>query len=50
MKTTNKQDELFDKIVEGLKKVREKIIELKKQKNTEIVIMENGRIVKIEPE
>lgn len=50
MKTTNRQDELFDKIVEGLKKVRERLIEYKKQKKTAIVIMENGKIIKIKPE
>lgn len=50
MKTTNKQNELFDKIINGFEKVREKLIEFKRQKKSEIVIMENGKIIKIKPE
>lgn len=50
MKTINKQNELFDKIINGLEKVREKLIEFKRQKKSEIVIMENGKIIKIKPE
>lgn len=49
MKATDKQNELFEKITNGLKEVREKLIEFKKQKNSEIVIMEKGKIVKIKP-
>lgn len=50
MKNIDKQEELFDKIKNGLKKVRERIIEFKKQKSSEIVIMEKGQIVRIKPE
>lgn len=50
METTNRQNELFDKIIKGLEKVRERLIEFKKQKKSEIVIMENGKIVRIKPE
>lgn len=46
----NKQNELFDKILKGLEKVEEKLIEFKKQKKSEIVIMKNGKIIKIKPE
>ena len=49
MKNINKQNELLEKIIEGLEKVREKLIEFKRQKKSEIVIMENGEIVKIKP-
>lgn len=49
MKNINKQNELFEKIIEGLEKVREKLIEFKRQKNSEIVIMKKGEIVKIKP-
>lgn len=49
MKNTDKQNEIFDKIITGLEKVRERLIEFKKQKNSEIVIMKNGKIVKIKP-
>lgn len=50
METTNRQNELFDKIIKGLEKVRERLIEFKRQKKSEIVIMENGKTVKIKPE
>lgn len=48
--TANEQNEMFDKITEGLKKVRSRLIKFKKEKNSEIVVMKNGRIVKIKPE
>ncbi len=50
MKTTDNKDELTEKIITGIKQVRKKLIEFKKQKNSEIVIMEKGRIVKIKPD
>lgn len=50
MKPTDKQMDLFDKITIGLKKVRKRLIEFKKYKNSVIVITENGKIVKIKPE
>lgn len=49
-KKINKQNELFDKILAGLEKVQKKLIEFKKQKNSEIVVSENGKIIKIKPE
>lgn len=50
MTNRDKQIELKDKIVKGLDKVYEKLIEFKKAKNSELVIMRNGKIVKIKPE
>ncbi len=50
MTTTEKQTELYDKILFGLEKVYQKLIEFKKQKKTELVIMQDGRIVKVKPE
>lgn len=50
MTTTEKQAELYRKILFGLEKVYEKLIEFKKQKNTEIVILQDNKIVKIKPE
>ena len=41
MTTVEKQLELKDKIQIGLEKVYEKLIEFKKQKNTELVIIQN---------
>lgn len=45
----DKQDEFTDKVLKGLEKVYEKLIEFKKQKNSKLVIMQEGKIVKVEP-
>ncbi len=50
MTNKEKQIELKDKIVKGLEKVYERLIEFKKEKNSELVIMQDGKIVKIKPE
>lgn len=50
MTQKDKQIELKDKIVMGLEKVYEKLIEFKKEKDSELVIMREGKIVKIKPE
>lgn len=50
MTTKDKQIELKEKVLKGLEKVYEKMIEFKKEKNTEIVIMKGNEIVKIKPE
>ena len=50
MTKKDKQIELKDKIVKGLEKVYDRLIEFKKQKNSELVIMQDGKIVKIKPE
>lgn len=50
MTTVEKQIELKNKIVLGLEKVYERLIEFKKQKNSELVIMKDNKIVKIKPE
>jgi len=50
MTTVEKQIELYDKILAGLDKAYEKLIEFKKQKNTELVVMQGDKIVKIKPE
>jgi sulfur carrier protein ThiS len=49
MTTVKKQIELRDKILLGLEITYEKLIEFKKQKNTEIVVMRDNKIVKINP-
>lgn len=50
MMEKDKQIELREKIVKGLEKAYEKLIEFKKQKNSELIIMQHGKIVKIKPE
>ncbi|MCU7695270.1 hypothetical protein ACFSPU_12225 [Haoranjiania flava] len=50
MTTVEKQIEFKNKILVGLEKVYERLIEFKKQKNTELVIMKDNKIVKIKPQ
>ncbi|EOR95415.1 hypothetical protein ADIARSV_1416 [Arcticibacter svalbardensis MN12-7] len=50
MNTDEKQIELRNKIMLGLDKAYEKLIEFKKYKKTELVVMKDGKIVKIKPE
>ncbi len=50
MTTVEEQIELRDKIQTGLKKSYEKLIEFKKQKGTDLVVMRDGKIVRIKPE
>ncbi len=49
MKTVEEQIEFKDKILVGLEKVYEKLIEFKRQKNSVLVIMKDNKIVKIKP-
>jgi hypothetical protein len=49
MKTKDKEQEFEDKLLKGLKKVYEKLIKFKKEKNSVLVIMEGDKIVKIKP-
>jgi len=50
MTTRDKQIELRDKIVNGLEKVYERLIEFKKEKKSELVVMQGDKIVHIKPE
>jgi biopolymer transport protein ExbD len=50
MTTKDKQIELKDKILIGLEKVYERLIEFKKEKNSKLVIIRGDKIVKIKPE
>lgn len=50
MTTTEKHIEEKDKILKGLEKVYEKLLEFKKMKNSELVILRDNKIVKIKPE
>jgi hypothetical protein len=44
------QIEERDKILKGLEKVYEKLLEFKKAKNSELVVLRDNKIVKIKPE
>ena len=50
MNTLEKQQELYDKISLGLEIAYERLLESKKQKNLPLVIMKDGKIVKVKPE
>lgn len=50
MTTKEKQLELTRKILIGLEKAYERLLEFKKQKNSELVVMKGDKIVKIKPE
>jgi len=50
MTTTEKHIEEKDKILKGLEKVDEKLLEFKRMKNSELVILRDNKIVKIKPE
>jgi hypothetical protein len=44
-----KQPELRDKILAGLEIAYERMLEFKRQKNSEIVVMRDGKIARIKP-
>jgi hypothetical protein len=48
--TTKDRTELRDKILYGLELSYKKLIEFKKQHNSELVILRDNKIVKIKPE
>ncbi len=50
MTTIEIQIEEKNKILKGLEKVYEKLIEFKKTKNSELVVLRDNKIVKIKPE
>ena len=50
MTKAERQEEIFEKILKGFDKVYERLIEFKKEKKTELVIMKDGKIVRIKPE
>ncbi len=50
MTTKEKQLELKDKILQGLEKAYEQLLEFKKLKNAELAVMKGDKIVKIRPE
>ncbi|WP_187444213.1 hypothetical protein [Sphingobacterium phlebotomi] len=50
MTTIEIQIEEKNKILKGLEKVYDKLIEFKKSKNSELVVIRDKKIVKIKPE
>jgi hypothetical protein len=49
MKTIDIQIEERNKILKGLEKAYEKLLEFKKSKNSLLVVIRNNKIVKIKP-
>jgi hypothetical protein len=47
--TTEAKIELKNKIIYGLEKAYEKMLEFKRQKNSEIVIIRENKIIRIKP-
>ncbi len=47
--TTEAKVEFRNKILQGLEKAYEKMVEFKKQKNSVIVVMRDNKIVKLKP-
>lgn len=50
MTTIEIQIEEKNKILKGLEKVYDKLIEFKKSKNSELVVIRDNKIVKIKPQ
>ena len=46
----NEQTVKQKKILEGLEKVYEKLVEFKKKMGSELVILKDGKIVKVKPQ
>ena len=42
-------DDIRDKVLEGLNKTYEKLLEMKRKNNSVLVVSENGKIKKIKP-
>ncbi len=49
MTTVKEQNEMRDKILVGLEKAYEKLLEFKRQKNSLLVVIRDNKIVKIKP-
>ncbi|MEN9339751.1 MAG: hypothetical protein RIQ62_1063 [Bacteroidota bacterium] len=49
MTTVKEQLEMRDKILVGLEKAYEKLLEYKRQKNSYLVVIRDNKIVKIKP-
>lgn len=50
MTTIEIQNDEKNRILKGLEKVYEKLVEFKKAKNSEMVVLRDNKIVKLKPE
>ncbi len=46
----DKKDDLTTRLLKGLEKSYEKLIEFKKQKNSMLVVLRDNKVVRIKPE
>jgi hypothetical protein len=44
-----KQPELRDKLLDGLEIAYARMLEMKRQKNSEVVVMREGKVVRVKP-
>ncbi len=49
MTTVEQKIELRDKLLSGMEKVYEKLVEYKKQKKSDLVVLQNNKVVHIKP-
>ncbi len=49
MGTKEQIEDIREKVIKGLKKTYEKLLEIKKRNNGVIVVSQNGEIIKIKP-
>lgn len=49
METKEQIDDIRQKVLKGLKKTYEKLLEMKKKNNSVLVVSENGQIITIKP-
>jgi hypothetical protein len=45
----NNQKDINKKIVEGLEKAYQKLLEFKRQKQTDLVVLQDNKVVRIKP-
>jgi hypothetical protein len=50
MGTKEQIDEIREKVINGLTKTYERLLEMKRKNNSVLVISENGQIIKIKPD
>jgi hypothetical protein len=50
MGTKEQIDDIREKVLKGLNKTYEKLLEMKRKNNSVLVVSKNGQIIKIKPE
>lgn len=50
MSTKEQIDDIREKVIKGLTKTYEKLLEMKRRNNSVIVYSDNGQIIKVKPE